>query len=134
MTILYNCHHDGDQYRITKFTDGNPESSYLCTFAECTCPASHRPTCRHRQMLPLMIAHNIINTHWFWNYDLSMATDFEGQQVSLYETKADAPAEEDTYGTSPFILAGGLNLIHAENERVHQVNLAREVTKPWRRL
>lgn len=84
--ILYNCKHDGDQYRITKFIDGNPEASYLCTHSECECPAGHRDTCRHRQMLPQMLAHHIVNTQWFWNYDQHMATDFDGAQVSLYET------------------------------------------------
>lgn len=67
--ILYNCHHSGDQYRITKFNDGNIESSYLTTHSECDCPAGFRPTCRHRQMLPQMLADGIINTHWFLEWD-----------------------------------------------------------------
>lgn len=82
MIPLYNCHHDGDQYRITKFVDGNPESSYLCTHSECECPAGHRQTCRHRQMLPVMLERNLINTPWFLAWDLGQFTcDFEGNTM-----------------------------------------------------
>ena len=69
MTILYNCRHAGDQYRITKFDDYmNVESSYLCTERECECPAGHRPMCRHREMLPKFIGRKTINTDWFLDY------------------------------------------------------------------
>lgn len=77
--ILYNCHTDGDEYRITKFIDGNPESSYLLSHAECQCPAGSRPTCRHRQMLPHMIQCDVVNTHWFYNFDAGLIVDFEGK-------------------------------------------------------
>lgn len=69
MTTLYNCHHDGDQYRITKFIDGTPEGSYLTTFSECECPAGHRDICRHRQMIPEFINRELVNTHLFINWD-----------------------------------------------------------------
>jgi hypothetical protein len=70
MPMLYNCKHDGDQYRITKFTDDlNPQSSYLCTERECECPAGHRPMCRHREMLPMFIARKSIDTGWMYDYD-----------------------------------------------------------------
>src|SRR6266403_3678414 len=69
MTILYNCHTDGDQYRITKFNDGEVESSYLCTVDECECPAGHRPSCRHRHMLPRFIQKGAINSYFFYDYD-----------------------------------------------------------------
>lgn len=97
MTTLYNCHHDGDQYRITKFVDGNPESSYLCTFAECECPAGSRPTCRHRLMLPAFINMNTVNTHWFMNFDGDRRfVDLMGN-VLPNDMPADAPAEQDTH-------------------------------------
>src|SRR5215469_18589107 len=57
---LYHLAHgdfsaDGD-YIITKLTeDLIPEGSYRLSLRECTCPAGHRPTCRHRQMLPLFL-------------------------------------------------------------------------------
>jgi hypothetical protein len=94
MTTIYNCHHDGDQYRITKFVDGNPESSYLTTFESCECPAGHRDTCRHRQMLPAMLDRNLVNTHLFlaWDQPDKPTCDFEGNTCLGFLV----PAEEDT--------------------------------------
>src|SRR5882724_4244811 len=70
MTILYNCRHSGDQYRITKFdSEMNPLSSYLCTFEECDCPRGPHPTCRHRQMLPMFINRQHIGDEWFLDFD-----------------------------------------------------------------
>ena len=66
---LYNCKTDGDQYRITKFTaDLEVESSYLLTETECECPAGHRHTCRHRQMLPKFIDRRATRGQWFLDY------------------------------------------------------------------
>jgi hypothetical protein len=77
--ILYNCKHDGDQYRITKFDEHqNVESSYLCTTEECECPAGHRRQCRHREMLPLFIRRGAINSGWQLDYD-------RGGWVQMYE-------------------------------------------------
>jgi hypothetical protein len=70
MPTLYNCHTDGDQYRITKFDSlGNVESTYLCSETECECPAGHRPSCRHRQMLPKFLERNAVNSFWFLDWD-----------------------------------------------------------------
>ena len=70
MTILYNCRHDGDQYRITKFDDDmNPQSSYLCTEIECECPAGVRPSCRHRSMLPKFLMRKHVGDEWFFDFD-----------------------------------------------------------------
>ncbi len=70
MATLYNCHTDGDQYRITKFDSlGNVESTYLCTIDECECPAGFRPTCRHRHMLPRFLAKGAVNSFYFYDYD-----------------------------------------------------------------
>src|SRR6266436_2303417 len=81
MTTLYNCHTDGDQYRITKFDSfGNVESTYLCTIDECECPAGFRPTCRHRHMLPRFIAKEAVNSFWFYDYDRQgwVMNDYQG--------------------------------------------------------
>ena len=89
MTPLYSLRTDGDQYRITKFVDGDVESSYLCTESECECPAGHRHTCRHRQMLPQMLAHKLTNTHWFFAYDAGGAiVDFNGTPKRLFDELA----------------------------------------------
>lgn len=70
MPSLYNCRHDGDQYRISKFdTDWNVEASYLCDLVACECPAGHRPSCRHRQMLPKFIQRNYVGTAFFFDFD-----------------------------------------------------------------
>lgn len=82
---LYSLRTDGDQFRITKFVDGEVESSYLCSEVECECPAGHRPSCRHRQMLPMMLATGIVNSHWFWDFDMHRACDFEGNLKSNFD-------------------------------------------------
>lgn len=70
MTTLYNCKHDGDQFRMTKFDgDMNVESSYLLTREECECPAGHRPSCRHRQMLPKFLQRNAVDSDYFYDHD-----------------------------------------------------------------
>lgn len=70
MTYLYNCKHDGDLFRVTKFDgDFNVESSYLCTLTECDCPAGHRPRCRHREMLPKFIQRGHVGDEWFYDHD-----------------------------------------------------------------
>jgi hypothetical protein len=80
MPPLYNCHTDGDGYRITKFDrDGEVESTYLTTDTTCECPAGHRHTCRHRQMLPMFRARGLIDSPWFVIYATGAVVDFEGQ-------------------------------------------------------
>lgn len=71
--ILYNLksetsHANVISYRITKFDDDlNPESSYLVHHEVCECPAGTRNTCRHRQMLPLML--DRVDSSWFYCFD-----------------------------------------------------------------
>lgn len=70
MTTLYNCKHDGDQFRITKFNEHfEVESSYLCTESECECPAGHRRMCRHREMVPRFNQREHVGDNWFFDYD-----------------------------------------------------------------
>ncbi len=54
--------------------DWNPEASYLLTLADddkvtCTCPASDRPTCRHRKMLPFFIEAKHVDDGWFFEWE-----------------------------------------------------------------
>lgn len=87
MTSLYSCRHDGDQYRITKMDhDLNVESSYLCTFDECECPAGVRPMCRHREMLPKFIQREAVGTGWFFDYD-------RGGWVQMWEDEPEPHSE-----------------------------------------
>lgn len=120
--ILYNCHHDGDQYRITKFDDGEPRSSYLCTTAECECPGAHRDTCRHRQMLPIFIDQGLINTHWF------LAWDNGKQIVDLLGHLYVAPAEP---APAPVPLRFDMD---CTNNLGHGPAFALLPAKPWRRI
>lgn len=121
MTILYSCHHSGDQYRITKFDDDfNPASSYLCTEQECECPAGHKPMCRHREMLPKFIARGAINTGWMLDYD-------RGGWVQMGE-----PEPVDEY------LNGIMQHSSGEEQRNHNPPVdgsnPSTATKDWRRF
>lgn len=96
---LYSLRSAGSDFTITKFVDGEVESSYITNLHECECPAGHRPSCRHRQMLPMMLAHDIVDSHWFWNFDSYRVVDFSGEIKSnldalneLANPQADAEA------------------------------------------
>lgn len=89
----YNCKHSGDQYRITKFNrDGDTESSYLCSHHECECPAGSRPTCRHRQMLPVFLDLNLVNSHLFLDWDNGRRiVDFNGNLSTVQSNETCEP-------------------------------------------
>lgn len=79
MTLtLYNLRADGDEWRITKFIDGEVEASYLTSHSECTCPAGSRPTCRHRQMLPDLLDRHMADSDLFWHFDGRFSCDING--------------------------------------------------------
>ncbi len=96
MTTLYNCHTDGDQYRITKFDSlGNVESSYLCTVDECECPAGFRPSCRHRHMLPRFLAKDAVNSFYFYDYDRQGWVTNEPARMNGFTKEMQAALEAD---------------------------------------
>jgi hypothetical protein len=65
---LYNLKTSTDGFRITKFDeDLNVESSYITSLNGCDCPAGHRGTCRHREMLSTLRAK--ANRPWMYDYD-----------------------------------------------------------------
>ena len=112
MTILYNCRHAGDQYRITKFdSDMNVESSYLCTPSECDCPAGVRPTCRHREMLPRFLHRGHIGDEWFYDYDrggwVQQGPEWAQPQENITQTALESsmpeglPPEADPFDSLP---------------------------------
>lgn len=76
--ILYNLRTDGDNWRITKFEDGNPTSSYLISQNACQCPAGERPVCRHRQMLPDLLDRHMADSGLFWHFDGRFSCDING--------------------------------------------------------
>ena len=81
---LYNAKQTPEGLRITKFTDDlDVESSYITSRDVCECPAGHRDTCRHRQMVPEFEAHDRINEPWFldWDNDKWYYHDAESGQI-----------------------------------------------------
>lgn len=88
-TPMYSLRTEGNSHRITKFVDGEVESSYSVSQDACDCPAGHRHTCRHRQMLPTMLAHGIADSHWFYLHDRGgQIVDFNGASKSLIDKLA----------------------------------------------
>ena len=99
---LYNLKTDGDQYRITKFTNNlDVESSYLLSLSECECPAGSRPTCRHRQMLPDMLAYDMANTGMFYDFETkvvlqSTVEEYPGVEAEPLDSEIINPSEIDS--------------------------------------
>lgn len=105
MTSLYNCHTEGDAYRITKFsTFGDVESSYVTTGQTCECPAGHRHTCRHRQMLPKFLDRGFVDTFYFYDFDRDgwVMNDLGQSMPMIAETAMWAYSEEDCPGHTAF--------------------------------
>lgn len=100
-STLYNLRTSDLGYRVTKFTDGEVESSYLTSDQVCDCPAGHRAICRHRQMLPDMLASNICDTEWFYDYDRRIIVNINGDLCTRALEELCAPAEQDTESSVP---------------------------------
>lgn len=73
---FYSCRsYQPDEFAITKLNDElEPESTYVLRMDDegqltCECPASVRPTCRHRQMLPHFRTTQRVNTGWVLDWD-----------------------------------------------------------------
>lgn len=149
MSALYNCHEEGLDYRITKFIDGNPEASYLTTRDTCDCPAGHRSTCRHRQMLPEFLNRHLVDSALFWNFDGGFSCDISGNasRITTIEPAITVPTgqhvEEDTtpFGLersglttipSPHSVAASTEAFDASSTGSNPVGATRPAT--WRRL
>lgn len=121
---LYSLRTDPNGYRITKFVDGEVESSYLTSHEACECPAGHRHTCRHRQMLPTMLAHQLADSLWFFDFDHGgQIVDFNGTSKRLFDELAaiEAPKHADQLvGANP-----------ASEQSTPVIDLQRNA---WRRL
>src|SRR5690242_10913594 len=89
------------QYIIAKF-DKNMEleSNYLVSMDECACPRGNRPTCRHRQMLPLFKKHKHVGDGWFLDFHTKLWHNVPGFTDQVAEddttTAPDTPAEQET--------------------------------------
>jgi hypothetical protein len=104
----YNCKTEIDKdgataYRISKFdADLNVEASYLIKTngglisANCECPAGHRPTCRHRQMLPKFVKLGYTSGQAF--YDFEQNRFFSAtNEADIERSLASAPDFADPY-------------------------------------
>ena len=137
---IYSLRTDGNQYRITKIVDGEVESSYLSTDRECECPAGHRPSCRHRQMLPMMLAHGICNTHWFWDFDAHRVVDFNGELKSNLDAMNElaAPGHTDLMISPEAIdeaLVGAAPPSSGQEDALRPQAVTKDVnSRSWRRL
>lgn len=129
---LYNCKSDGDQYRISKFTnDLDVEASYLCDGAECDCPAGHRPVCRHRIMLPRFIAKDATAGQWFHNYEhnqwIRAASDDEPDTLGDLASVASEVTSHDERATDSAKHAAQFERVW-EDKPINLLELARPVS------
>lgn len=71
MTTLYSIHQiNGAEFCIQKFSsDLELQSAYVMSNGGCDCPQAHKPTCRHRKMLPEFQRAKHIGDGWFYEWD-----------------------------------------------------------------
>jgi hypothetical protein len=124
-------------YTIIKFdADLNPESTYNLGRTICECPAGHRPTCRHRSMLPILLEK--IDTAWFFCFETKRWEDPTGNAAEHDEV---AEFDEATGGLSEGELASieqapneGTELTGLQEEQIlmgfHQPELVKELKQP----
>lgn len=82
------------QFTITKFDDDlNVESSYEFRNAHgtytCFCPAGQRPTCRHRQMFPMLQLR--VDSPWMLDFDTRTWVDPTGEAGREQPTEVAIP-------------------------------------------
>ena len=66
--ILYSIRRGPHGYQLGKFDDDfNVAAVYDVDLKHCTCPAGPRPSCKHRKMLPRMLAK--VDTNQFYCYE-----------------------------------------------------------------
>jgi hypothetical protein len=105
MTTLYSIYQRSGEYHIAKFdADLNCSSCYILSNGTCDCPQGHKPTCRHRKMLPLFLKEKHIGDGWFLDYDTKLwrkppadslseahgpLTEAEPYQTNVYQAELD---------------------------------------------
>jgi len=97
------------EYFIAKLDrDYNPEGIYTLSARECSCPRSHKHTCRHREMLPVFLKAGHVDDGWFlewetrqWRRPLASEASLQGEdqdQDSLSAPVPHQPAVEHPAG------------------------------------
>lgn len=75
MTSLYSLRStpaEGEFTIIKLSIDYEVEALYALNLGVCTCPAGHRPKCKHRVMLPMFLKFNHVNDGWLLDWDTRM--------------------------------------------------------------
>lgn len=122
MPTLYNCRHDGDQYRITKFTDQmEVESSYLVDPTACECPAfDKRGRCKHQEMLPYFINRKAVDSGEMFDWE-------RGGWVRMFE---DPEPELTAEGRGIPTLPEGVVMVGLEDSTLLHNTIAEAVGEP----
>lgn len=96
---LYNIKSLDGQFSITKFDgDLNPEANYVVSETDCTCPAGHRPTCRHRQMLPVFLSCDAVDQAVYWDHEAGEWLRLEDSDIMMEaETEEPSTASDFAY-------------------------------------
>lgn len=74
MTALYSCRSNPGSYppayTFEKFDrDLNVQEVYETSREGCSCPAGHRPKCKHRTMVPIFVTAKHVDDGWFLDWD-----------------------------------------------------------------
>ena len=102
---LYNMKSSTDGFIITKFDDDlNVESSYeyhvMTNGADvCHCPAGQRPSCRHRQMFPLLETR--VDSAWMLDFDTRAWVDPTGEAQGAETEPTFTNLSEATASSAP---------------------------------
>lgn len=97
---LYNIRRGPHGFQLGKFDhDLNLLAVYDTDAKHCTCPAGPRPTCKHRKMLPRMLAR--VDTDEFYCYETQTWSRPLAQMADEYNGASEQPVEP----TTPAILA-----------------------------
>lgn len=133
---LYNLRETDGIYTITKFTtDLEVESSYQTSFDACNCPAGARPTCRHRQMLPKMIAEDICNQYAFLEFESGTVLVPETELKVEPQRAISTPSSEQRLDsvTEHFIGPDWREIARVANVPITDLNLAHPSIGPIKR-
>lgn len=110
---LYTLHSgEADAFVITKYDSLGLEqlSQYVMPDAiTCSCPAAHRESCRHRDMLPLML--DRIDSHWFYDFDNGQWMRLVNGQMQAEPIRGSMPRPVIEEGTEGDIAQEPLALI-----------------------
>lgn len=98
MTALYSLRSTPtkDEYLILKLSsDFEPEGTYALNARNCSCPAGHRPLCKHRKMLPFFLDKAHVDDGWFLDWDTRLWKHPINPEQGLADSTLLGQSEED---------------------------------------